>query len=210
MVRTLGGSSFLSVLGMMGTVIFAIFCMLAVYGILILVLGRLNPVTFYKKNREGMLTSFTLSSSAAAMPVNMRTCTDKLGISPKVCSFSIPLGATVNMDGACMMMVICSLFLAKAYAIPVSGSAMASLAVTIILLSLGCPGVPGAGLICLGIVLDTIGVPVGGLGLVMGVYSFLDMFTTMSNTTGDVAAAVIVARNEGLLDLETYRGREGQ
>ena len=200
----MGGESILSVLGYFGTNILAVICMMVIYGLLILILARLNPLTFFKKNREGMLTSFTLCSSSAAMPTNLRTCTDKLGISPKVCNFSIPLGATVNMDGTCIFLVTAGLFLARAYAINVSWSALASLAITIILLSLGCPGVPGSGIVCLGIVLTNLGVPIDAIGLIMGVTSFVDMFNTTSNTTGDVAASLIVAKSEKLVNTDVY------
>lgn len=205
MTAEMEGASLLSTLGFAGTVLLAFFCMLIVYGLLVLLLGHLNPITFFKKNREGMLTSMTLSSSSAAMPTNMRTCTDKLGISPKVCSFSIPLGATVNMDGTCIFLTIGGLFLARAYGVAVPGSAMVSLAITIILLSLGCPGVPGSALVCLGVVLESLGVPIEAIGLIMAINPFLDMFGTMSNTTGDVAASLIVAKSESLVDLEVYK-----
>ena len=205
MIRQIGGASLVYVLSVSGTVVLALFCMMVVYGLLILVLARLNPLTFYKKHREGMLTSFTLSSSAASMPANMKDCTEYMGISPKICSFSIPLGATVNMDGACMTIVIFGLFLAKAYGIDIPASGLLSMTVTIALLSLSCPGIPCAGMICVGIVLKSIGVPVEALGLIIGVYPILDMFSTMSNTTGDVAAALIVAKKEGLLDIDKYR-----
>ena len=204
MIVELGGTSFLSVLGMAGTVIITMLCMMIIYGLLVLVMGHLNPLTFFKKNREGMLTSFTLCSSSAAMPVNMKTCTDKLGISHKICSFSIPLGATINMDGACIFLTIGGLFLARAYAIEISPTMMASLIVTIILLSLGAPGVPGSGLVCLGVVLAALGVPIEAIGIVMAIDPILDMFSTMSNTTGDVAATLIVAKKEKLLDLQKF------
>jgi len=159
-----------------------------------------NPWIFFRKMKESMLTSFTLSSSSAAMPTNIRTCTDKLGISPKVCNFSIPLGATINMDGTCISLVLSGLFLAKMYGVNVPASALPALALTIILLSLGCPGVPGAGLVCLGIVLEQLGVPIGAIGLVIAIDPVLDMFDTMSNTTGDIACATITASKEGLLN----------
>ena len=204
MMRRMDAGSLLSLLGMTGTHVLCIFFMLIVYGLLILVLGKLNPLTFYKKNKEGMITSFTLASSSAAMPVNMKTCTDKLGISSKVCSFSIPLGATVNMDGTCILLTVGSLFLARGYGVQVTQSMYLSLILTIVLLSLGAPGVPGSGLVCLGVVIGSLGVPLEAVGLVMGIYPFLDMFNTMSNTTGDVAASLIVAASEGLVDLEKY------
>lgn len=163
-----------------------------------------NTLTFYRKYREGMITSFMLSSSSAAMPINMKCCTEKLGISPKVSSFSIPLGSTVNMDGTCIILVIGGLFLARAYGIEASGTMHLTLLITILLLSIGTPGVPGAGLVCLGIILETLGVLLEALGLVMGIYPFLDMFSSMSNTTGDVSVSLIVASGENLVDLAKY------
>ena len=156
------------------------------------------------KNKEGMLTGFTLASSAAAMPTNLRICTDKLGISPKVCNFSIPLGATVNMDGTSIILTVGGLFMAKVYGVEVTDTMLISLVVTIVMLSLGAPGVPGSGLVCLGVVLSTLGVPIEALGLIIGIYPFIDMFNTMSNTTGDVASALIVASSEKLIDKSIY------
>lgn len=205
MAIDLGGSSMLAVLGVGMTQIFALICMLCVYGLMILVIAHLSPITFFRKNREGMLTSFTLCSSSAAMPTNLRTCTEKLGISPKVCNFSIPLGATVNMDGSCIYLCITGLFLARAYGVSVAPSALFSLAVTIVLLSLGAPGVPGVGVVLLSVVLAALKVPIEAIGLIMAIEPFLDMFITMSNTTGDVMAALVVARNENLLDVEKYQ-----
>ena len=138
------------------------------------------------------------------MPTNINSCINNLGISPKVCNFSIPLGATVNMDGCCIDLVIIGLFLAKAYGIEVPASGLISLSITIILLSLGAPGVPGTALVCLGVVLNTLGVPFEALGIIIGIYPFIDMFQTVNNTTGDVAVSLIVAKSENLLDTDVY------
>ncbi len=200
MLVNLGGSSFLSMLGYFFTNVLEVFIMIGIYGLLVMAMGRVNPLIFFRKIRQSMLTSFTLCSSSAAMPENIRTCTDKLGVSPKVCNFSIPLGATINMDGTCISLVVTGLYLAKMYGVNVPPSALPALGLTIILLSLGCPGVPGAGLVCLGIVLEQLGVPISAIGLVIAIDPVLDMFDTMSNTTGDVACATIVASREGLLD----------
>ena len=178
--------------------------MLIVYGLIILIFGRLNPLKFYSKFKEGMLTGLALASSTASMPTNLRICTEKLGISHKVCDFSIPLGATVNMDGTSITLVIGGLFLARAYGVDVSWSLLASVMITIVLLSLGCPGVPGAGIICLGIIVQLMGVPIEALGLLIGIYPFIDMVNTMSNITGDVAVTTVVARSEGLIDTDVY------
>ncbi len=204
MVINMNAKSLLSILGYALQHILTILVMILIYGLLIWILGRLNPLKFYTKAREGMLTSFTLCSSSAAMPANLRICTNKLGISPKICNFSIPLGATINMDGTCILLTIAVMFLARAYGINISFSQMETLFVTIILLSLGSPGVPGAAIVCLGIVLKTVNIPIEAIGLILPVYPLFDMFDTMSNTTGDMAAALIVGAKEKLVDLDKY------
>ena len=205
LIMKVGGSELLSVLSGVGVHILTIMTMICVYGLLILILARINPLTFYRKAKEGMLTSFALSSSSAAMPTNMKVCTDKLGISPRICSFSIPLGATINMDGVCIFLSVMSMFLARAYGVTVTFSGVMTAAVTIMLLSLGAPGVPGSALVCLSVVLRSINVPVEAIGLIIAVNPIMDMFDTMNNTTGDMAAALIVAKKEKLLDEQVYR-----
>ena len=204
LVIRLGGNSLLSILSVTLTHTGAILCMMCIYGILILIIGRLNPLKFFKNDKEGIFTSLTLSSSSAAMPTNMRVCTEKLGVSPKVANFSIPLGATINMDGVCIYLTVIGLFLAKAYGITVDLPSLISLTFTIIMLSLGAPGVPGCAFICLGVVAESLNIPIEALSLIIAINPILDMMDTMSNTTGDMAAAVIVAKKEGLLDLEKY------
>lgn len=204
MIINMDNKSITSIIGYMAQQTISIIVMMMIYGLLVAVIGRLNPLKFYSKAKEGMLTSFTLSSSSAAMPTNMRVCTNKLGISPKVCSFSIPLGATVNMDGTCIYLTIAAMFLARAFGVDITSAQMQTLFLTIVLLSLGAPGVPGSAIVCLGIVLKTINVPIDAISLILPVYPLMDMMDTMSNTTGDMATALIVARNENLLDLEKY------
>ena len=204
LVIRLGGNSLLSILSVTLTHTGAILCMMCIYGILILIIGRLNPLKFFKNDKEGIFTSLTLSSSSAAMPTNMRVCTEKLGVSPKVANFSIPLGATINMDGVCIYLTVIGLFLAKAYGITVDLPSLISLTFTIIMLSLGAPGVPGCAFICLSVVAESLNIPIEALSLIIAINPILDMTDTMSNTTGDMAAAVIVAKKEGLLDLEKY------
>ena len=204
MLVQLGTDTIMSIVGLCGTFLLGIGCMILVYGVLVLLIARLNPVTFYKKIREGMLTSFALSSSSAAMPGNMVICTEKLGISQKLVSFSIPLGATVNMDGTTINLIIVSLFLARMYGVAVSGPVLASMVLTVIMLSLGAPGVPGSGIVCLGVLLEHIGVPIEAIGLIMAINPFMDMFATMNNVTGDMAVTTIVGKTEGVLDREIY------
>lgn len=204
MIYQMGGKSMLSLLSVFLTMCVSVLLMLVVYGLLVMLGGRLNPVTFFRKSKESMLTSFVLMSSSASLPTTMNTCTEKLGISPKVANFSIPLGATINMDGTCMYLTMFSLYLARLYGIDVSVSTVLSMALTVILLSLGAPGVPGSALVCLGIVLGQVGVPIEALGLVIAINPFTDMIETMSNVTGDIAAATLTAKTEGLLDTDVY------
>ena len=122
----------------------------------------------------------------------------------KVYSLSIPLGATLNMNGTCVHLAVFSLSLAKIYGVHVSSAALLTLALTIMILSAGAPGIPGSGLICLSVLLTQIGVPVEAVGLVMGIDSLVGMFRCMSNCLGDVVVTVIVAKSEKLLDIERY------
>ncbi|MCR5090517.1 MAG: dicarboxylate/amino acid:cation symporter [Oscillospiraceae bacterium] len=207
MILQTGTDSLLAMLSMAGTDIAALLVMMLLYGFIILLFARINPIKFYRKDWPGMLTSFSLSSSNAAMPTNIQICTESLGVSPKVCGFSIPLGATVNMDGTSIHLAVAAMFLARMYGVEVPASAMVSIVITIVMLSLGTPGVPGASLVCLGILLNQIGVPTEAIGLIMGVDSLLDMFRTTSNTTGDMAVTLVVAKSEGLLDMEIYNSK---
>lgn len=208
-VMLTGGDTLVSLLYFMAAVLVGMAAMMAVYCLLILVVGHLNPLTFLRKYAPGILTSFSLGSSNAAMPYNMQLCRSALGISPKVYSFSIPLGATVNMDGSCVYLVVGSLFLAQLYGVSLSGADLAALFFSVFVLSVGAPGIPGAGLVCLSVLLVQIGVPVEAAGLMMGIDSIVGMFRTASNTTGDVAISLVVARLENLVDLEVYNGKRG-
>ena len=205
MMLTMGIDAILSVLGMIGTFLFGLVCMMAIYCLLMMVLARLNPLTFLKKYAPVMLQVFSMSSSNASIPVNMDACEKKLGISNKVFSLSIPLGATLNMDGSCIYLAVFAMTLAKIYGVPVTGTMLLSMAVSIIVLSIGAPGVSGAGLICLSVLLTQMNVPVEAIGLVMGIDSILTMFRVMSNCLGDVAVTSIVARKERQMNMEVYR-----
>ncbi|MBR4755208.1 MAG: dicarboxylate/amino acid:cation symporter [Lachnospiraceae bacterium] len=204
MITEMGPETIGSLLSMLGTFFASIACMILIYGIIVAVVARLNPVIFYKKVKEGMLTALALSSSSASMPTNMAICTEKLGVSPKIASFSIPLGATVNMDGTTVNLIVSGLFLARMCGVTVSGSALATMILTVVLLSLGAPGVPGSGIVMVGIVLESIGVPLEAVALLMAIDPFLDMFDTMNNVTGDMAVTTVVAKTEGLLDTNIY------
>ena len=204
MIRNLGGSAVVSVLESVDVTILAVTCMISVYGLAVLCVGRLSPIKFFSKIKEGMLTSFTLSSSSAAMPTNLKICIEKLGISPKLANFSIPLGTTINMDGTSVYLAVTTVFLARAYGVQLEGSMLISIAFTIILLSLGAPGVPGCALVCEAVLIESLGLPIEAIGLIIAVNPITDMFDTMNNTTGDMAASLLVARSENMVDLDVF------
>lgn len=205
MMITVGIKTMLSVLAMLGTVLVGYIIMTFIYYALILLLGRLNPVPFAKKYAPTMLQVFSLSSSNAAIPINMEACDKLLGIKRKIYSLAIPMGATINMSGTCIHLAIFTLALAKAYGVQISGSIMISIIISILVLSMGAPGIPGSGLICLSILITQIGVPIEAIGIVMGIDPLCSMFRTMINCLGDVAVSAIIAKNENEIDMNVYR-----
>lgn len=204
MIVELGGKSVKSVVAAALVQILTIGIMICIYGLLIFIIGHLNPIKFFSNAKEGMLTSFTLSSSSAAIPTNMKVCRDKLGIAPKLYNFSIPLGATINMDGTCIFMTSFAMFLARAYAIHITTSSIVSTVIMIMLLSMASPGVPGGPLLSIGVLLVELGIPVEAIGLIIAINPIVDMFDTMNNTTGDMAATLLVAKSEKLLDVDIF------
>jgi Na+/H+-dicarboxylate symporter len=205
MILSMGTRSMLTLLGMFGTFLFGLACMMAIYCLMMLALARLNPLPFLRKYAPVMVQVFSMASSNASIPVNMEACEKKLGISRRVFSLSIPLGATLNMDGTCVHLAVFALALAKVYGVPIGGGMLLSMIVSIIVLSMGAPGIPGSGLICLSVLLTQMNVPVEAIGLVMGIDSLIGMFRCMSNCLGDVAVTSIVAKSEGQMDMEVYR-----
>ena len=178
--------------------------MMLFYLLLLLVFARLNPIPFLRKYSSVMLQVASTASSNAALPLNMSTCEKKLGISPRVYSLSLPLGATMNMDGTCVYLGVIALSLAKLYGIEISLSSLLPIVASIVMLSIGAPGVSGAGLVCLSVLLTQLNVPVEAIGLVMGIDPVLGMLRTMSNCLGDVVVSAIVAKSENLFDERVY------
>jgi Na+/H+-dicarboxylate symporter len=175
------------------------------YPSLLVMLGRLDPRAFLAKMRAPMVVAFSTASSGATLPVTLRAAEQRLGASNAVASFTIPLGATVNMDGTAIMQGVATAFIAQAYGIALSPGDYLQVILTATLASIGTAGVPGVGLVMLAMVLRQVGLPVEGIGLIIGVDRLLDMMRTAVNITGDAAVTCIVARSEGELDLEVYR-----
>lgn len=161
--------------------------------------GRIPLRRFYRSLANVHLLAFSSSSSAATLPLNMATVRERLGVSKRITSFVLPLGATINMDGTALYQGVAAVFIAQVYGIPLDFGDQVAVVLTATLASIGTAAVPGAGLVMLVIVLETIGVPVDGIALIFGVDRLLDMCRTVVNVTGDAAVAVAVAATEGEL-----------
>ncbi len=205
MMLTMGINTLLSVLGMFLTFVIGLGVMMCIYCILIFVIVKLNPAFFVIKYAPSMLQTFSLASSNASLPVNMGACEKKLGIAKKIFALSIPLGATLNMDGTCIHLSVFALAMAKIYGVEINEGALLSMIISIFILSVGAPGIPGAGLICLSVLLAQLNIPAEAIGLVMGIDSLCGMFRCMSNSLGDVAVSLIVAKSENALDMKLYK-----
>lgn len=158
--------------------------------------GGISPIKFFRGMSEAMMLAFTTCSSSGTLPVNMKNAQEKLGLSREVTSFVLPLGATINMDGTAIYMGVCTLFIANVFGVHLTMSDIIMVIFTGTLASIGTAGVPGAGLIMLAMVLQSVQLPLEGLALVAGIDRVLDMFRTTVNITGDVAVASVVDRSE--------------
>jgi Na+/H+-dicarboxylate symporter len=173
---------------------------LIVYSIAVKAFAKMNPITFFKGIAPASLVAFSTSSSAGTLPVTIKSAEDNLGVSKRVSSFVLPLGATVNMDGTAMYQGICALFVAQFFGIDLTFVQQLTIVLTATLASIGAAGVPGAGLIMLTMVFTSVGLPLEGIALIAGIDRVLDMFRTSLNVTGDGAASVVVAASEGELN----------
>jgi Na+/H+-dicarboxylate symporter len=177
---------------------------LVVYPLLLKSLSGLSPLVFFRKFREVHLFAFSTASSSATLPVTLRVVRDDLGVKPSVGSFTVPLGATINMDGTAIMQGVAAVFIAQAYAIDLAATDCLMIIVTATLASIGTAGVPGVGLVMLAMVLNQVGLPVEGIALILGVDRLLDMVRTAVNVTGDAVVTCIVAKSEGELEEEVF------
>lgn len=171
-----------------------------VYSGTLAILAKFSPLKFFKGIFPAQAIGFTTCSSSGTLPVNMKCTEENLGVSKSICSFVLPLGATINMDGTAIYQGVCALFIANAYGIDLTITQQLTIVLTATLASIGTAGVPGAGLIMLTMVLQSVNLPLEGLALVAGIDRILDMARTTLNITGDSACAVIIAASENELD----------
>jgi len=177
---------------------------LVVYPALLKLLSGLNPVIFLRKMRDAALFGFSTSSSNATLPVTMETVNKKLGVNNSISSFTVPLGATINMDGTAIMQGVATVFIAQVFGVDLTLTDFLMVILTATLASIGTAGVPGVGLIMLAMVLQQVGLPVEGIALIIGVDRLLDMTRTAVNVTGDAMVSCIVAKSEGEFNAEIY------
>lgn len=175
----------------MGVVIIGLIFLMLFYLTLILTITKKNPLTFLKAIKEPQLLAFSTASSAAVMPLSMKTADEKLGVSPNVSDFVIPVGATINMDGTALFQCVTTLFMAQAYGMELTMINLVLITVTVVAASIGTPAIPGGGVIILASVLQSSGIPVDGLIVIIGIDRILGMFRTVVNVTGDLTACLI-------------------
>ena len=162
------------------------------YSTAVRTLGNLSPIKFFKGMLPAMMMAFSSASSVGTLPLNIE-CSEKLGADKEVASFVLPLGATINMDGTAIYQGVCSVFIASCFGIDLTFSQMLTIVLTATLASIGTAGVPGAGMVILAMVLQSVGLPVGGIALVAGVDRIFDMGRTVVNITGDSSCAIVVS-----------------
>lgn len=162
-----------------------------------LALTRKNPYRLMKQMSPGLITSFCTASSAASLPINLKDIQEKTGVSRKIASFCLPLGNTINMNGTALFECVTAIFIAQAYGIDLTIGQQIVVILTSLLAAVGSAGVPLAGLVMLAVILNAVGLPLEGIGLVLVVQQPLDMIRSAVNVWGDITGAVIVARSEG-------------
>ncbi len=175
-----------------------------VYMLLLFAFTRLNPLRFLRKMLPVLAFAFSTSSSNATIPLNMETLEKKMGVSPKVASFTIPLGATINMDGTAIMQGVAVVFAAQAFGMDLGAAGYLTVILTATLASIGTAGVPGVGTIMLAMVFSAVGLPAEGISMIMGVDRLVDMGRTAINVTGDAVVTTIVAKLNGALDRSVF------
>ncbi|KAI4445568.1 Proton/glutamate-aspartate symporter [Eubacterium plexicaudatum ASF492] len=205
----LGFDAFVPLLKYMGSVLVGLMIQcLVVYMVLLVIFTRLNPVKFIKKFFPVMAFAFSTSTSNATIPMNIDTLEERIGVSRKISSFTIPLGATINMDGTSIMQGVAVVFAAQAYGMQLGPKGYLTVIATATLASIGTAGIPSVGLVTLSMVFTAVGLPVEAIMLIMGVDRILDMIRTAVNITGDAVCTTIVAHQNGDLDKDVFNRME--
>lgn len=187
------------------TVLLGLAMLVVLYMLLMFAFTAERPWRFLRAVREVLLLAFSTSSSAAVMPLSIRTAEEKLGVRPSVSQFIIPLGATINMNGTALYQGVAAIFIAQVFGVDVGVSAMLLIVVTAVGASIGSPATPGVGIVVLAMVLEAAGIPTAGIALIMGVDRILDMSRTAVNVCGDLVACRLMDRWVGETDTTASR-----
>ncbi|MBQ8198470.1 MAG: dicarboxylate/amino acid:cation symporter, partial [Lachnospiraceae bacterium] len=171
---------------------------------LLFIFTRLNPIKFIKKFLPVMGFAFSTATSNATIPMSIDTLHKKMGVSKQISSFTVPLGATINMDGTSIMQGVAVVFIAQVYGIDLTLGNLATVVLTATLASIGTAGVPSVGLVTLAMVLNSVGLPTEGIALIMGIDRILDMLRTAVNITGDAVCTTIVAHQEKAIKKDIF------
>ena len=211
MARTFAGLGFEGIIPL-GKYVMCVIVALAVqafvvYPMLLVVFTRLNPIKFFRKFFSVMLFAFSSSTSNATIPLNMEKLSE-MGVSRDVSSFTIPLGATINMDGTSIMQGCAVMFAAQAYGMDLGISALITVVFTAVMASVGTAGVPSVGLVTLNMVFSSVGLPVDAIAIIMGIDHILDMVRTAVNVTGDAICTIIVSFRNNELDRDVFNGKK--
>ncbi|WP_150910185.1 dicarboxylate/amino acid:cation symporter [Marinobacter halotolerans] len=194
LTTTIGFKAMLGMASYVATVLIGLLVLMGVYMLILRFLVGDSPSAFLRNTRDVLLLAFSTSSSAAVMPLSIRTAEDKLKVRPSISQFVIPLGATINMNGTALYQAVATVFLAQVYGIDLSMGSMALVVAMAVGASIGSPATPGVGIVILAMVLQTVGVPPAGIALIMGVDRILDMCRTAINVTGDLLTCRIMER----------------
>lgn len=208
LVGTQGFGVLISLLKLVLVVVGALFCQYILFGIMLILFGRLSPWPFYRKMLEPQSIAFSTSSSKATLSTAMRVANERIGVSPTSTAFVLPLGASINMDGTAIYLGICSVFIAQLYGINLDFHHYMILVLTATLGSIGAAGIPSGSLIMMGMVLTSVGLPLEGIALIAGVDRVLDMLRTTVNITGDTLITVLVDKSEKTFDEKVYHNME--
>lgn len=202
-----GSTGFEAILGLMRLVVLVIGACVVQYlffGFLILVMARISPIPFYRKMIPTQIMAFSTSSSKATLSTAMRELQDKMGVSMSSSNFMMPLGACINMDGTAIYLGIAAVFFSQMYGVQLDMQDYMTLVLTCTLGSIGAAGIPSGSIIFMGMVLSSVGLPMEGIALLLGIDRILDMFRTVVNITGDAAITLIIDKTEGELDMNVY------
>lgn len=204
LILNLGLDSVILLGKLLGCYALGMVLMILVYGSILLVFGRISPVPLFKKLPSFITIPFATSSSAVTMPFTMKFCTEKIGISPKISSFSIPIGTTINMDGTAILYSTTCIMLLKMYGVEIDSTAIFTLLLAIFTVSVGTPGIPGGAVVLMAAIVGMFGVPAEAIAIVLAISPIEDRISTTTNVVGDIGASTILAKTENLFDEKIY------